>query len=106
VIESVERLVKEGAVQGKLTAVYLKVGKLTAVVPENLSFMFGVLAEDGPLRGVKLNIEEVAPTAQCASCGVQFGMQEEIQLICPGCGSVDTRFVTGRELLIDAVEVE
>ena len=105
VIESVLRLVQDGTVQGKIQTVYLKVGKLTAVVPDNLTFMFGVLADDGPLGGVKLEIEEVPARSQCARCGREFAMRDEIRMVCPGCGSTDTELVGGRELLIDAVEV-
>lgn len=106
VIDSVLRLIEDGTVQGKVARVYLKVGKLTAVVPDNLQFMFGVLAEEGPLAGVKLEIEEVPIRVRCKACEEAFEMQEEIRLICPKCGSADTRFETGRELLIDAVEVD
>jgi hydrogenase nickel incorporation protein HypA/HybF len=106
VIDSVLRLVEEGTVKGRLARVYLKVGKLTAVVPDNLQFMFGVLSEDGPLAGVKLEIEEIPIRARCAVCEAGFEMLEEIRLVCPKCGSTDTRFETGRELLIDAVEVD
>jgi hydrogenase nickel incorporation protein HypA/HybF len=106
VIDSVLLLIERGDVQGKIAKIYLRVGKLTAVVPDNLQFMFGVLAEEGPLDGVKLEIEEVPLRARCAACDETFEMQEEIRLICPKCGSTDTRFETGRELLIDAVEVD
>jgi len=106
VIDSVLGLMEEGAVQGKVARIFLKVGKLTAVVPDNLQFMFGVLTEEGPLAGVTLEIEEVKIRARCVACDATFEMQEEIRLICPDCGSTDTRFETGRELLIDAVEVD
>jgi hydrogenase nickel incorporation protein HypA/HybF len=106
VIDSVLRLIEDGVVVGKVAKVYLKVGKLTAVVPDNLQFMFEVLSGEGPLRGVKLEIEDVPIRARCGGCRAQFGMAEEVRLVCPECGSTDTHFESGRELLIDAVEVE
>jgi hydrogenase nickel incorporation protein HypA/HybF len=106
VIQSVLRLMEQGVVPGKVTAVCLKIGKLSAVVPDNLTFMFNVLCEDGPLKGVKLEIEEVPARVHCDGCGAEFDMLEEVRLSCRDCGSSQTRLVSGRELLIDSVEVE
>lgn len=106
VIQSVLRLVEAGTVPGKVAAVHLKIGKLSAVVPDNLTFMFGVLCQDGPLAGVRLEIEEVPARVACDACGAQVELQDEIRLTCRQCASTQTRLVSGRELLIDSVEVE
>lgn len=105
VIDSVCQLIDTGTITGRLSAVVLKVGKLTAVVPEHLQFMFGVLAEDGPLRGVRLQIEEVPIRVRCAVCGNEAEI-EEVNFICSRCGSVEIAILSGRELIVDAVEVE
>jgi len=106
VIESVLRLIEDGTVRGTIKSVSLRVGRLTAVVPDNLTFMFGVLAEGGPLAGVSLNIEEVAIRASCQACQASFEMADQFRVWCPSCESSDVRIETGRELLIQSVEVD
>jgi hydrogenase nickel incorporation protein HypA/HybF len=106
VIDSVTRLVAEGTVSGTIRSVRLRVGRLTAVVPDNLVFVFGVLAEGGPLAGVRLEIEDVPVGALCTACGTRFEMEDELRMACTACGSTDVTIETGRELLIHSVEVD
>ncbi len=44
--------------------VNIKVGKLSAVVPESLKFCFDIVVKDTPLSGAKLVIEEVPVVAK------------------------------------------
>lgn len=105
-IESLMRLVEDGTVRGTIRCVNLRVGRLTAVVPESLQFMFGALTEGGPLEGVRLGIEDVPVTGRCGACGAGFEMKDEFRIGCPSCASTDVDIETGRELLIQSVEVD
>ena len=104
VIEQLDKKVQSGALPNAILKVYLKVGKLTAVVPDNLSFMFGVLRENSSLANAILEIEEVAITGRCRNCGSDFEI-EEVNFFCPSCASPEVEILTGRELFIDGVEV-
>ena len=105
VIDSVQTLIEEGKVSGTVRTVALRVGKLTAVVPENLTFMFSVLTEGGPLQGVRLEIEQVSVRSACVACGFEEELQEP-RFLCGACGSAEVKLLSGRELLIQFVEVE
>jgi hydrogenase nickel incorporation protein HypA/HybF len=105
IIDSVDRLVADGVVDGRVRSIRLRVGKLTAVVPDNLAFIFSVLAKGGELDGAALEFEEVGVRGECGGCAARFDI-EEACFVCPSCGSGEVQLLSGRELVIDSVEVE
>ena len=52
----------------KVERVNLKIGKLSAVVPESLRFCFEIVAKGTPLCNAELNIEEVPVVVRCRGC--------------------------------------
>jgi len=105
IIEAAQKLVDEGKVEGKVAAVCVRVGRLTAVVPENLRFLFEALVRDTPLAGARLEVEEVPVRARCGACRHEFEIDEPF-FLCPRCDSPDVLVLTGRELAIEALEVD
>jgi len=105
IIDEVLRLRDEGAWSGRLVRINLRVGKLTATVPDYLSFCFQALSSEGPLAGVELAWEHVPVAGQCKGCG-QSSEFSDIGFLCPSCGSFQVEITQGRELLIDSLEVD
>ena len=104
IIRTVEDLIDRGEVAGEVKSVNLRVGRLTAVIPENLRFLFTVLAEGSALEGAELQIECVPIRCRCRPCGSEFEVSE-VYFSCPQCHSPEVDIMTGRELMIEAVEV-
>jgi hydrogenase nickel incorporation protein HypA/HybF len=104
-IQAIERRIGEGEIVGKVRSISLRVGRMTAVVPDNLRFLFGVLAEGSAVEGAELEIEEVMVRARCQTCRAEFDIQD-VCFLCSQCGSSDVDVTSGRELMIVAVEVE
>ncbi len=104
-IEELGRLRDEGVFEGRLQSVRLRVGRLTAVVPDYLEFMFQVLCEGTDLEDVRLAMTEVEPRGRCLTCGVESRF-DELGFLCTACGSADIELIAGRELLIESLEVE
>lgn len=83
---------KQGA--NRVFEVNLRVGKLRALSIEQLQFCYGVLSKGTLLEGSRLNIEQVAGKARCASCNYagQFDPEGDEYhfgiplLVCPSCG--------------------
>ncbi len=98
---------EEGARHGvkRIIAVNLKLGELSGVVPEALSFCWRLLTEDGPAAGVRLEIEAVPLRAVCRSCGVEFRVENFI-FACPECDSPQIEITQGRELTLSSIEAE
>jgi hydrogenase nickel incorporation protein HypA/HybF len=104
VIDEVWRLHDEGTWQGRLVEIRLRIGRLTAVVPDYLAFCFEALTEGTELAGVKLSWDDVPVKGLCSACG-ETSQFEQIGFLCLSCGSSDVEISQGRELLIDSLEV-
>lgn len=89
----------------RVTAVTLRIGTLSGVVPEALEFAFQVLSEGTVAEGARLVIERVALRIACNACGTA-SMPADPFIICPLCGSVDVEIKAGRELDIESMEIE
>ncbi|MFH2100310.1 MAG: hydrogenase maturation nickel metallochaperone HypA [Pseudomonadota bacterium] len=85
-------------------AVNLKLGKLTAVVPESLRFCFTVVTKDTSLEGAKLHIEELPIVVQCRGCGFHSTIDTP-EFKCAQCGGPDLDILSGRELTVSTIEM-
>lgn len=88
----------------RVSAVYLKLGRMTTFVPDCVKFYYDALTADTRLAGSELVIEEIDVTGRCNNCAAELEFDEPF-FVCPECGSVDIEISTGREMLIDALEV-
>lgn len=88
----------------KVVRINLKVGRLSAVVPQSLQFCFEIAAKETPAEGAQLNIEEVAVSARCNDCDQQWEIIEPV-FYCPKCNSGSIEMLSGRELDIESIEL-
>lgn len=84
--------------------VNIKVGKLSAVVPESLKFCFEIVIKDTPLSGAKLVIEEVPVVARCNECSAEWTITGPV-FTCIKCSSGSIQILSGRELDIVSIEI-
>jgi len=89
----------------RVESINLKIGKLTAIVPDSLRFCFEIAAKDTPLSGAILNIEEVPIVARCLSCDFEWSINEPV-FLCGKCQSGEIDVISGRELDIVSIEIE
>ena len=89
----------------KVTKIKLKIGKLSAVVPSSLRFCFDVAGKESLVADAELDIIEVPVSARCDQCGYQWELDQPA-FSCPECESGAVTVLTGRELDIDAIEIE
>ncbi len=83
----------------------LKIGRLRAVVPDNLEFCFAAASRGTVLEGAVLEIEEVPVRVSCGRCR-QISILEEPLFRCGRCGDTDLEVISGMELEIDSIEVD
>jgi len=88
----------------RVESVNLRVGKLSAIVPESLKFCFDVAVKETRINGAELNIEQVPVVAMCKVCGFQWTI-EEPAFSCKKCKSGDIELISGKELDIVSIEV-
>ena len=103
ITQSVVDAVCQRAAGRPVHSVKVRVGALTAVVPEAMRFCFDLVVEGTPAEGARLDIEHRPGAARCRTCGGEFALPDLI-LLCP-CGSADVDVTAGRELQILSMEV-
>jgi len=88
----------------QVSRVNVRIGKLSAVVPESLRFCFEIIVKDGPLSGCLLNIEEMPVTSRCLDCGHQWTVDRPV-FLCESCNSGRIRIISGQELEVTSIEL-
>ncbi|MEW5734048.1 MAG: hydrogenase maturation nickel metallochaperone HypA [Thermodesulfobacteriota bacterium] len=88
----------------KVSAINLKVGKLTAIVPESLRFCFTIASRDTPFADAKLVIEEVPVRVVCKECRAESVITGP-DFSCSQCKSRELAIITGRELTVASIEL-
>jgi hydrogenase nickel incorporation protein HypA/HybF len=86
--------------------VHVKVGELTAVVPEALAFGWEAASVGTPAEGMTLSIESMAARGVCRDCGLASSGLENLLSACRGCGAVSPEIRSGTELTIESLEVD
>jgi len=107
IAQSILEIVEQHLPPGKNAAVRsvkLKIGDLTAIVPDSLEFCFSAITMGSPLEGAKLDIEHVPVMGECRDCGEQCLVKDNI-FVCPSCRSGNLTVVAGRELQVTEIEL-
>jgi hydrogenase nickel incorporation protein HypA/HybF len=86
-----------------LKSVRLRIGTMSAVVPDSLSFCFGLITKGTELEGAELILDIIPLRGFCNECTGEFEI-EDYAFECPSCGSTRIKVISGREL--DIVEIE
>ncbi len=81
----------------------MRIGRLTAVVPESLRYHFDLLTPGTLLNGATLVIEEIPVRGRCADCAATFEINS-LSFTCPRCGSGFVELTSGRELQVVSLE--
>lgn len=105
IVDTVEEARRGAGAHLIVTAVRLKIGRFTAVVPDYVRHYFEMLTENTPLAGAEVHIEILPVIARCRGCGRDFEPDGPIPE-CPDCDATAADIIQGRELLVDAIEVD
>lgn len=94
---------REGA--NKISRIDIVAGELRGIVPLQLTFCFGIIAQNTIASSAYLNVEETPVTAHCEDCGEDFKV-EDYQYLCPKCSSLNVKVTGGAELRVKDIEIE
>lgn len=104
IVDAVTKEVKKHEFRS-VCEIRLRIGELTAVVPELLRFGFEALVKDTFLEHTQLSIEICNIEGKCTSCNSEFSI-ENYKFICPHCSSKQVDVISGNELEIVSIEIE
>jgi hydrogenase nickel incorporation protein HypA/HybF len=89
----------------RVRAINLVVGDLTGFVDDSIQFYFDMLSPDTLAEGARLNIRRVPAKMRCRTCGAEY-VPQDLNWLCPRCAAVGGEVITGREFLVESIEVE
>lgn len=108
ILEIVEQEVGQrcqGMPKGRVPSLTVRVGSMSGVEPEALSFAWEVTREQGPFPEAELQIETVAAKAACDECGATFRLGDG-EGRCEACGPVGFHLVQGTEIEVTRIQWE
>lgn len=88
-----------------VASVKVRVGALSGVVPDALSFAWECATADTRVAGAGLDIEPVEAAAWCDRCGAERELGPSAIPLCPVCGEPTPRITRGKELEIVSAEL-
>jgi hydrogenase nickel incorporation protein HypA/HybF len=89
----------------RVTRVGVKIGTLSTIVPEALTFSFEVITAQTVAEGADLDIEVMPARGRCENCSIDFDV-DRFFFLCPECGGVASEIISGKELEISHIEAE
>jgi len=89
----------------RITAVKLRVGRLSGVVPDLIESAFDAFKKGTLADGARLEIEVAPFDFKCRRCGGTT-FQGEPAAACAACGSTDIELIGGMDLVIEKIEIE
>lgn len=109
IVESIVDTVTESLTTypgARVIEVRLRVGALSAIVQDSLHFCWGIATADTPLTGSRLVVQTVPVTVHCGACGAEEPLESLQSFCCAKCGAPASDVRQGRELEIEAIEIE
>ena len=89
----------------RFSKVGVRVGELSGVASDALSFCFEALVAGTDLAPLALEIETRTRRQRCPECDCIFNVTD-FDVTCPDCGSTETRCIGGDELEMVYLEME
>lgn len=83
--------------------IHMKIGALSGVEPDALSFAFEILKEDTIAANAELVVEYIPLRMHCSQCNLDFEPVNN-ESICPQCHDPVWETVSGRELHVSRIE--
>ena len=91
---------------GQVSAIHLRLGALTGVVKDALTFSYGIACEGTPLSGSRLIVQELPIVVYCTQCQALREIGSAQWFCCPECGTPTPDVVQGKELEVFALEIQ
>jgi hydrogenase nickel incorporation protein HypA/HybF len=104
-LRAVLRELERQPAEARLKSVRVVMGELHQIVPDYLEHAYRLLGEDTPAAGSLLRLETRPVSVRCRACGVTGPIRAPF-FSCGACASTDIEVVAGKELFLDALELE
>lgn len=102
IIGSVRESLPENVPAETVLEIRVEVGKLDAVVPDTLTFLFEAIRTDSGMPDASLKITEIPVRCLCRACQHEFKLDLPL-FICPECRSSDVHLLSGRGIRLTGI---
>ncbi len=96
----------------KVNEIFLEIGELTALNPEQLKFIFQTITKGTVADGARYDIQVVRPLIKCNKCSYNGTIEflEKLHFFlpvikCPKCGDIDVDIIAGRECCVKKIKI-
>lgn len=96
----------------KVEEIFIEVGELTALNPDQLKFIFETITRGTVAEGAKYDIQVIKPQINCRKCSYNGNIEffEKLHFFlpvikCPDCGDSDLEIVAGRECCVKKIRI-
>jgi len=89
----------------RVTKIGLRIGEISGVEADALTFGIEALSKDTPLQGVTLDVEFCKRKQRCTACATEFE-HEGFVASCPTCHGDQSECIAGKELDVKFFELE
>lgn len=96
----------------EVTEIYIEVGKLAMLNPEQLRFLLDVLVENTIAENAKMDIKEIPVIINCPECGFEGEAKIDDEdhyapsMECPKCGNLRISILSGRDCIVKNIVIE
>ena len=87
----------------RVASVNIAVGELAVFTEDEIQTQWSSLVQDSDLSRATLRIQRIPAQQQCMVCFQKYKPLDK-EIICPFCGSVGAKILTGEEFYLDSVE--
>ena len=89
----------------RIRAIKLRLGPFSGIVPECIQMYLEVLAKGTPAEGAVVIAQTVPLKVRCNQCGKESEITRQ-RIACPFCGGIDLKTLSGREFMVDSIQVD
>ena len=89
----------------RIRAIRLRLGPFSGIVPECIQMYLDLLSEGTIAQGAKIEAVIQPLKIRCRDCGRESEITRS-HIACPFCGSLRLKILSGKEFLIESLEVD
>jgi hydrogenase nickel incorporation protein HypA/HybF len=105
ILDTVEDECRAAGIRAAVSRVQVKIGALSAVVPDSLEFAFSTMKEGTRCSNAILEWDEIPLVISCHGCGAETRLDSPI-FLCASCGAQDVKIESGRELKLTSFDIQ
>jgi hydrogenase nickel incorporation protein HypA/HybF len=105
ILKSTASSLPQGIRPDAVRRILVRVGRLDAVVPESLEFVFDAIKKSYGMPAAELWLEPEDVLCRCLDCGREFEVDAPC-FICPFCGRARVEVLRGRGITLTRIVAE